>query len=128
MGKESRLNPRAVAAAQPRVPSLVGHFDFEVVFEINKEKMAELVILIDAAKAAGQDPRTAVPICDPEKNPEWFDYVVYNRPWIGRKSPLVDQIPFARVRWNEHLRIPLVELKGRADEVVAANEPREASH
>lgn len=120
---EHRSNPRAIAAEQYRAGNFPAGaeffgFSFEAVLELNKEKMAEVVALVEAAKAEGHDPRRAVPALDPRANPEFFDYVVYNRPSVARPSPLLPdprQIPTAQIRHSEHLRIPLVELKQRAD-------------
>lgn len=135
MGKEARLNPRAVEAAIPRrVPGpgdVAYNFTFETVIEINAEKMAEISKAIEAAQTAGTDPRLAIPAVNPKDNPEWFDYVVYNRPMVGRPSVLAinaNQIPTATIRWSEHLRIPLVELNRRADEAFANSEARGQSH
>jgi hypothetical protein len=132
---EHKSNMRSIQAAQPvpRLPpgSEVFGFSFETQLELNKEKMAEVVALIDAATAAGRDPRTAVPVISPNEHPEWFDYVVYNRPSIGRPSALqIDprQIPTAQIRWSEHIRIPLVDLRARVDEAFAATEARGDSH
>jgi hypothetical protein len=119
---EHKHNPRAIAAAQPAIRFAPGDeifgFSFETVIELNKAKMAEVVALVDAARANGHDPRHAVPAFNPKENPEFFDYVVYNRPTVGRPSPLLPdprQIPTAQIRAGENLRIPLVELKQRAD-------------
>lgn len=131
---EHRYNPRAIAAAQPREfapgDEVLG-FSFETVLELNKEKLAEVVALIDAAKANGEDPRRVVPALNPKENPEFFDYVVYNRPTVGRPSPLLPdprQIPTAQIRYTEHLRIPLVELKQRADDTFSKAERPEDVH
>ena len=126
---EHRHNGRAIAAAAPaqKFPpgaEILG-FSFETALELNKFKMAEATVIIDEAKARGQDPRFAVPKWNPQENPEYFDYVVYNRPSLGRPSPLAldpRQIPTAQVRWSEHLRIPLVELRARADGAFAGAE------
>ena len=112
----------AQAAARGEIPRFppgaeIFGFNFEPVIELNAEKMKEVVALLDAAKARGEDPRLAVPSINPTANPEFFDYVVYNRPTVGRPSPLAireDQIPTAQIRWSEHLRIPLTALKERA--------------
>ena len=120
---EHRNNPRAIAASlpAPQYPpgTEIPQFTLQAVFELNKAKLAELVALLDAAKAAGQDPRFAVPKWNPKDNPEWFDYVVYNVPMLGRPSALAldpRQVPYATIRWSEHLRIPLLDLRARADE------------
>lgn len=132
---EHRFNPRAIEAAQPapRFPPGTQFFGFEseVAIELNKEKLAEVVVIVDAAKAAGQDPRQAVPKWNPDENPEFFDYVVYNRPTCARPSPLqIDprQMPVAKIRWSEHLRIPLKELKERVDGAFAGAEERQETH
>lgn len=132
---EHRRNPRAIAAAQPRQlpPGTEAYgFELQAVVELNKVKLAEMVKLVDAAKAAGQDPRFAVPRWNTTENPDFFDYVVYNVAHLARTSSLVidqRQIPVARIRWSEHLRIPLVELRSRADAAFAGKEAEgEASH
>lgn len=119
---EHRNNSRAIAASKPaqRFPpgSEIFGFQLQSVLELNKTKMAEVTAIIDAAKNRGEDPRFAVPKWNPTDNPEWFDYVVYNVPTLGRPSALaIDprQIPTATIRWSEHLRIPLLELRARAD-------------
>lgn len=132
---EHKLNGRAMAASHPamRFPpgaQLFG-FSFETAIELNKEKIAEVTAIIEAAKARGDDPRRAVPALDPTANPEFFDYVVYNQATVGRPSPLLPdprQVPTAKLRCSEHLRVPLVEINQRADERFAAAEPREDSH
>lgn len=146
---EHRHNPKALALRengqlskhsarerelQSRFPpgSEVLGFQFETVLELNKEKLAEVTALADAAIAAGEDPRFAIPRWTPKDNPEFFDYVVYNKPSLGRPSALaIDprQIPTAMIRYSEHLRIPLTELRARADgafaEAEANREPRQ---
>lgn len=130
MAGQHHRNPVAQAAARGEIPrfppgaELYG-FNFEPVIELNKAKMAEVVAIVDAARLEGRDPRIAVPNINPTENPEHFDYVVYNRPTIGRPSALAiraDQIPTAQIRWSEHLRIPLVELKARVDSAFAGHE------
>lgn len=132
---EHKLNGRAIQAARPAMrfpPGTQGYgFAFETAIELNKAKLAEVTAIIDAAKDRGDDPRNAVPAFDPTVNPEWFDYVVYNQAHVGRPSPLLPdprQVPTARIRCTEHLRVPLVEINKRADELFAASEPREDSH
>ena len=128
---EHKNNPRAIAAAagayRPSPGQEVYGFKLVANVELNKEKLAEAVAIIDAAKARGEDPRFAVPKWNPMENPEWFDYVVYNTPTVGRPSALSirqDQIPTATLRWSEHLRIPLTELRSRADAAFAGAEER----
>lgn len=130
-----RNNPRAVAAAVPRHIPQPGDeayaFRFKAYLELNKEALAEVTALCDAAKARGEDPRFAIPKWNAKENPEFFDYVVYNEPMVGRPSALAldpKQIPFATIRWSEHLRIPLVELRARVDETFAGAEARGQSH
>ena len=120
---EHRNNPRSIAAAQPAPQYPPGteipQFTLQAVFELNKAKLAELTVMLDAVKARGEDPRFAVPKWNPKDNPEWFDYVVYNVPMLGRPSALAldpTRVPYASIRWSEHLRIPLVDLRVRADE------------
>lgn len=132
---EHKFNTRAIAAAEPapRFPPGTQFFGFEseVVIELNKEKLAEVVKMFDELKAKGEDPRQHPLPWTPDSNPEFFDYVVYNRPTCGRPSPLqIDprSIPTARIRWSEHLRIPLHELKTRIDGAFAGAESREATH
>jgi len=135
MAGQHHRNPRAIMAAQP-VPKFpqgteVLGFQFEAVLELTKEKLAEAKAIIDEAEARGQDPRTAVPNWNPTEQPEYFDYVVYNRPSLGRPSPLLPdprQVPTAFIRYSEHLRIPLVELRKRADAAFAAKESPEKVH
>jgi hypothetical protein len=106
-------------------------FAFETTIELNKEKLAEVTAIIDAAKARGDDPRHAAPALSPTDNPEFFDYVVYNQATVGRPSPLLPdprQVPTAKLRCSEHLRVPLTEITLRADEKFASAEPREDSH
>ena len=129
---EHKFNPKAAAAAagafRPEPGSEIYGFQLIPVVELNKEKMAELVAILDAAKLRGEDPRHAIPQdWTPIKNPGFFDYVVYNVPTLGRPSVLSirsDQIPTATIRWNEHLRIPLPELRSRADMAFAGAEER----
>jgi hypothetical protein len=129
---EHRSNPRAIAAAEAG-PKFGESYSVRhnAVLELNKEKVAELTVLLDAAKERGEDPRFAIPKWNPTDNPEFFDYVVYNEPMLGRTSALaIDprKVPYATMRWSEHLRIPLVELRKRADETFATAEARGAQH
>lgn len=134
MGEHSR-NPIAIAADAPR--RIPGPGDVQYAFrqkvelELNKEKLAEVTAILDAAKARGEDPRFSIPNWNPKDTPEFFDYVVYNEPMVGRPSALAidpKHIPFATIRWSEHLRIPLVDIIARADERFAAAETRGSSH
>lgn len=127
---EHKFNPRAAEAARPMPDEVLG-FNLAPTLELNREKTAEMVAIIDAAKEAGQDPRRAVPKWNPKDNPEFFDYVVYNVPTVGRPSVLSirqNEIPTASIRWSEHFRCPLTELKSRADAAFAGAEAREATH
>lgn len=131
---EHRNNPRAIRAAEPRplpqVKEAFG-FEFEVQIELNKEKLAEVVGLVDAARARGDDPKLAVPPYDHREHPEWFDYVVYNRAIVARPSSLVinpDQIPAAKIRLTEHTRFPLADLYARVDGAFAEREMKGTSH
>lgn len=128
---EHRTNPTAIAAAQRTILDEVLGFNLAPTVELNKEKLAEVVAIVDAAKESGQDPRQAVPKWNPKDNPEFFDYVVYNVPTVGRPSALSirqDQIPTASIRWSEHFRCPLTELKARADAAFAGAEERAQQH
>jgi hypothetical protein len=126
---EHRHNPRAQEAALPREmfrpgDEIIG-FELKAVLELNKEKLAEAVQIIDTAKASGQDPRFAVPKWNPKENPEFFDVVVYNFLQLGRPSALAidpSRIPMATMRWSEHMRVPFPELRSRADEAFAGAE------
>lgn len=129
---EHRQNPRSIAASlpAPQYPpgTEIPQFTFSAVLELNKAKLAELTPILDAAKAAGQDPRFAIPKWNPRDNPEWFDYVVYNVPMLGRPSALAldpSKVPYASIRWSEHLRIPLVDLRARADGAFAEAEAKQ---
>jgi hypothetical protein len=116
---DHKTNPRAIAAAQaPVMPpgSVVIGFQFQAVLELNAAKMAEVSKELDFATAAGKDPATVItPELNPKEHPEWYDYVVYNVPTIGRPSVLMQNVPTARVRWSEHLRVPYKQLLERAD-------------
>lgn len=134
---EHRSNPRAIAAAaaQPRFRpgDEVYGFELETVIEVNAEKMAELNPILERVQAEGRDPRTVPELqLDSKEHPEWFDLVVYNRINVGRPSVLLAMaqgIPTARVRWNEHLRVPLVSLRERAEMAFAGAEAAQgASH
>lgn len=132
---EHRNNPRAISAAEPapRFPPNSELFEhrFEVAIELNREKTVEAVAMIDAAKARGEEPRFAVPKWNPTENPTFFDYVVYNQAIVARPSPLaIDprQIPAATIRLTEHFRMPLAELRARADAAFATHEARGAAH
>src|SRR5882672_5146780 len=112
---QHRENPRAVAAAQPaqKFPPGSEIFGFQLLsnIELSKVKQAEAAAMMDEAVARGQDPRFAIPRWNPTDQPEYFDYVVYNVPTVGRPSPLMldpRKIPTATIRWSEHLRIPLL--------------------
>lgn len=131
---EHKTNGRAIAAAEPapRFPPGTEFYNhqFEVVIELNREKTAEMVAIVDAAKERGEDPRHAVPRWNPTENPEWFDYVAYNRAQVARPSPFaIDprQIPAANIRLAEHFRMPLNELRARADGAFANHENKGAA-
>jgi hypothetical protein len=132
---EHRNNPRAIEAAKPaeRFPpgAEIFNHQFEVAIELNKEKTAEMVAIVDAAKSRGEEPRFALPKWDPTVNPEWFDYVVYNQAVVARPSPLaIDprKIPAARIRLGEQYRFPLKELRDRTDAAFANHEARGSEH
>jgi hypothetical protein len=132
MGKEARLNPTAIAASQGafQVSEVLG-FQFKTTLELTEPKRLELVALGDAAVADGKDPREVMPTWNPKENPEFFDYVVWNVPTVGRPSPLqirADQVPTAMIKWSEFLRIPYPTLKDRADSSFAGVEARGADH
>ena len=106
-------------------------FEQKTVFELNKEKLAEMVAMVDEAKERGEDPRHAVPLWNPKENPEFFDVVVYNYLQLGRPSALAidpNKVPMATMRWSEHLRVPYVDLRARADEAFAGAEAKGTSH
>jgi hypothetical protein len=72
-----------------------------------------------------------MPSWNPAENPEFFDYVVYNMPMVGRPNRFQieqDKIPFSSIRWNEHMRIPYPDLKERVDAAFAGAEERGSSH
>lgn len=133
---QHRFNPRAgqngglsrrerEVAAQFKPGDESYKFEPETVVELNKEKFAEVKALLDAAEERGEDPRLSVPRLHPRDNPEFFDLVVYDRVFVLRPSPLqIDprQIPAATSRWGERLRIPLTELRARADAAFAEAE------
>ena len=132
---EHKYNGRAIQAAQPAARFKPGDelygFSFETALELNKETIAKVTAELDEARARGDNARMAAPAYDPQKNPELFDYVVYNRPTVARPNPFLPdprQLPTAQLRWTEHLRIPLVELRARADAAFAGAETREQSH
>lgn len=132
---EHKFNGRAIAAAQPAQRFKPGDelygFSFETALELNAETIAKVTAEIDAARERGDDARMAAPAFSPQQNPELFDYVVYNRPTVSRPNPFLPdprQLPTAQLRWTEHLRIPLVQLRARADEAFAGAETRETSH
>jgi hypothetical protein len=132
MGKEARLNPTAIAAGQGafQVTEVLG-FQFRTTLELTAEKRAELVALGDAALADGREPREVMPTWNPKENPEFFDYVVWNVPTVGRPSPLqirADQVPTAAIKWSEFLRIHYPTIKERADASFAGVEARGADH
>ena len=106
-------------------------FEQKTVFELNAVKRAEAIALMDEAKDRGEDPRRAAPSWNPKENPEFFDVVVYNYLQLGRPSALAidpNQVPMATMRWSEHLRVPYVDLRARADEAFAGAEAKGTSH
>lgn len=130
MAGQHHRNPTAQAAARGEFQSPPGAevfgFDFEPVLELNKETIVEITRDLDYAKAADQDPRPILTRYNPQANPDKFDYVVYNRPQVGRRSALAirDGVEMARLRWSEHIRIPLTEIRAREAEVRAEHERR----
>lgn len=132
---EHRSNPTAAAAAngafRPQPGEEYCGFLQRAELELNKDKLAEAVAIIDGAKARGEDPRIATPRWNPKDNPEFFDYVVYDYVTVARPSMLslrADQVPTATLRWREHLRAPLNEVRQRADEAFASAESRGSEH
>lgn len=123
---DHRINPKAIEKAM-RVAIPPGQefydFKFQVVLELNRESMDEVTKAADAAELAGGDPRRELHLAaqqwNPKDHPERFDYVVYNYGVVARPSALLpdpSKIPAATVRLNEHIRMPLTELRKRADD------------
>ena len=105
-----------------KMPKAIYGYNIETAIELNAATMAEVVAIIDEAKARGMDPRQACPAFDAEKEPERFDYVVYRRATVGRPSALLpnpNQVPTALIRLGELERMPLTELLARADAAFA---------
>lgn len=121
---DPRLRPASasrVATHRPPFEQAFG-FEFEVVTEPNKERMAEINKAIEECRARGEDPSGL----DFDVSYDQQDYVVYNRVCVLRPSPLAPdprQIPKANLRWNEHLRIPLAEVMARADVAFSGGPP-----
>jgi hypothetical protein len=126
------LNQRAIekAARQPMPPGTeIYGFRLHTSIELNKETMAEITAAADAAAARGEDPRRALHMAasqwNPKEHPERYDYVVVNVGTVGRPSALLpdpNQVPTATILLGEHIRMPLQELRGRADDAFEAAE------
>lgn len=126
---DHRNNPRAIEKAirqaLPSMPAGTELYGYQQRCELmlNAETMEEVVMAGQAAKLAGESQRDAVTQAtkeyDPMHHPEKFDLVVFNVLTLARPSPLIhdpNKIPQAIIRHSEVLRIPLVDLKKRADE------------
>lgn len=136
---QHKNNPAALAkAARPPegMPQFqpgeeVYGFQFETALELNAASMQEVNETAAKARAAGEDERRAVHLLSKDWNgkaaPERFDLVIYNRIQVGRPSALLPdprQVPTAFLRISEHLRMPLTEVRKRADETFAEHEKR----
>lgn len=129
---DHRVNGNALAKmARPSFPAGMEMYGFRVntVIELNAETMAEIKAIADAAEARGDDPRKALHHAsqqwDPKNHPERFDYVAVNEATVGRPSPLLpdpNKVPTATIRLKELERVPLAELRKRADEAFAGAE------
>jgi hypothetical protein len=122
---EHRSNGNAIAKLH-RPPVRAGDefygFNFETAIEPNKDFMNEVTVMADAATARGEDPRRTVhdysTQWNPREHPERFDYVVYGRAQVMRPNPFLpdpNQIPCANIRLQEFMRMPLAEVRSRAD-------------
>jgi hypothetical protein len=122
---DHKLNGRSIAKAKmPPVRLGDEHygFAFSTVIEPNKEFSAEITEHTDRAAAGGDDARRAlhdfVSQWNPKDHVERFDLVIYTSLQVARPNPFLPdprQVPTASLRWGEFLRVPLRDVRSRAD-------------
>lgn len=129
---EHKTNPRAQEKAM-RVAIQPGQefydFQFKTFIEVNRESMDEITRVADSAELRGDDPRRALHDAamqwNPKDNPERYDYVVLKYAIVARPSALIpdrSRVPAATILLGEVERMPLAELRRRADEAFRVNE------
>ena len=119
-----KTNGMAIKAAARDIPAIIraqsndGYgYSFEIAREANKDTMAKVTALLDAAKAAGKTPADVdLSPYNPEEHPEYYDLVVYHRLQVTRKILITNQTAVANIRGAEHYRISLAEVNNRAQQ------------
>lgn len=131
-----RNNPNSIAKAAGVDPRLLGEelygFDFHTLIQPNRAFMDEITKEGDRARLTGGDERRAVHVAsqkyNPKEHPEHFDLVVFNKINVARPSALAlsqDQQPAAFLLISEHLRMPLADIRKRADEAFSNYESKQ---
>lgn len=132
-------NPNSIAKAAGVDPRLLGEevygFDFHTLIQPNRAFMDEINQAGDRARLSGgtqEDERRAVHVAsqkyNPREHPEHFDLVVFNKINVARPSALAisrDQQPAAFLLMSEHLRVPLADIRKRADDAFATYEAQQ---